>query len=106
MQPGLWTVHKETAANARQCHSGFMRLQVIKAMFAAAWIFAAVGIMVGSDHLTLTDRLTLGLLAIVPPVAMWFWGNDPVRTMSENIHEARDERRGRPEERRAGVKVQ
>jgi hypothetical protein len=69
-----------------------MQLQLIKAIIAVLWVLAAVGIMVGSDHLTLSDRLTLGLLAVVPPVAMWFWFNDPIRTMTENIHEARDER--------------
>lgn len=98
-------MHNETAANTRQCNSGFMQLRVIKATFAVAWIFAAVGIMVGSDHLTLTDRLTLGLLAIVPPVAMWFWWNEPIRA-SENIHDARDERGGPPDKRGAGVEVQ
>jgi hypothetical protein len=71
-----------------------MPLHLIKAIIAAVWVFAAVGIMVGSDHLTLIDRLTLGLLAVVPPVAMWFWFDDPIRTMSENIHEARGERPG------------
>jgi hypothetical protein len=71
-----------------------VQLQLIKAIIAVLWVLAAVGIMIGSDHLTLSDRLTLGLLAVVPPVAMWFWFNDPTRTMSENIHEARDERSG------------
>ena len=54
-----------------------MQVQLLKAALAAAWIFAAVGIMVGSDHLTWSDRLTLGVLAIVPPVAMWFWWSEP-----------------------------
>jgi hypothetical protein len=70
-----------------------MQLHQIKAIIAVGWVLAVVAIMVGSGHLTsLSDRLTLGLLAVVPPVAMWFWWNDPVRTMSQNIHEARDER--------------
>ena len=70
-----------------------MQLQQIKAIIAVVWVLATVAIMVGSGHLTsLGDRLTLGLLAVVPPVAMWFWWNDPVRTMSQNIHDARDER--------------
>jgi hypothetical protein len=70
-----------------------MQLQQIKVIIAVGWVLAVVAIMVGSGHLTsLSDRLTLGLLAVVPPVAMWFWWNDPVRTMSQNIHQARDER--------------
>lgn len=72
-----------------------MQLQQIKAIIAVGWVLAVVGIMFASGHLTsVGDRLTLGLLAIVPPAVMWFWWNDPVRTMSQNIHEARDERRG------------
>ena len=84
-------MHNETAANPSPCHTEFMRLQQIKAIVAVVWVLAVVAIMVGSGHLTsLGDRLTLALLAVVPPVAMWFWWNDPVRTMSQNIHDVRD----------------
>jgi hypothetical protein len=70
-----------------------MQLQQIKAIIAVVWVLAVVVIMVGSGHLTsLGDRLTLGLLAVVPPVAMWFWWNDPIPTMSQNIRDVRDER--------------
>jgi hypothetical protein len=70
-----------------------MQLQQIKAIIAVVWVFAVLAIMYWSGHLTsMSDRLTLGLLAVVPPVVMWFWWNDPVRTMSQDIHEARDER--------------
>jgi len=70
-----------------------MQLQQIKAIVAVVWVLLVVAIMVGSGHLTsMSDRLTLGLLAVVPPVVMWFWWKDPVRTMSQEIHEARDER--------------
>jgi ABC-type nickel/cobalt efflux system permease component RcnA len=72
-----------------------MQLQQIKTIIAVVWVLAVVGIMFAAGHVTsLSDRFTLGLLAVVPPAAMWFWWNDPVRTMSQNIHEARDERRG------------
>lgn len=71
-----------------------MQLSLIKAILAAVWVLAAVGIMAGSGQLTLIDRLTLGFLAVVPPVAMWFAWNDPIPTMSENIHGARNERTG------------
>lgn len=70
-----------------------MQLQMIKAIIAAAWVLAAIGIMVGPDHLTLIDRLTLAVLAIVPPVAMWFFWTEPT---SENIHDVRNERNERP----------
>jgi hypothetical protein len=83
-----------------------MQLQLIKAIIAVVWVLAAAGIMVGSDHLTLSDRLTLGFLAVVPPVAMWFWFKDPIGTMSENIHEARDVRPGTHEGATAEVNRQ
>jgi hypothetical protein len=86
------TVHNETAANPSPCHTELMQLRQIKAIIAVVWVLAVVVIMVGSGHLTsLGDRLTLGLLAVVPPVAMWFWWKDPVPTMSQNIHDVRDE---------------
>ena len=63
-----------------------MQLQQIKTIIAVVWVLTVAAIMAGSGHLTsLGDRLTLGLLAVVPPVAMWFWWNDPVRIMSQNI---------------------
>jgi hypothetical protein len=72
-----------------------MQLQQIKGIVAVVWVLTVVAIMVGSGHLTsLGDRLTLALLAVVPPAVMWFWWHEPVRTMSENIHDARDERSG------------
>ena len=64
-----------------------MQVRLLKATLAVAWIFAAVGIMVGSDHLTWSDRLILGVLAVVPPVATWFWWIEPTHTTSEDIHE-------------------
>ena len=85
-------MHNETAANPSPCHTAFMQLQQIKAIIAVVCVLAVVAIMVGSGHVTsLDDRLTLGLLAVGPPVTMWFWWNDPVRTMSQNIHDMRDE---------------
>jgi hypothetical protein len=54
---------------------------MIKAIIATAWVLAAIGIMVGPDHLTLVDRLTLVVLAVVPPVAMWFWWTEPMRNV-------------------------
>jgi hypothetical protein len=80
-----------------------MQLHLIKAIITVAWVFAALGIMLGPDHLTRIDRLTLVILAVVPPVAMWFWWNEPSRTMSGNIQEVRNERPGTPEELTEGT---
>ena len=79
-----------------------MQLPLIKAILAAVWVFAAVGIMVGSGHLTLIDRLTLGFLTVVPPVAMWFAWNDPIPTISESIHGVPNERAVTPERAKRG----
>jgi hypothetical protein len=73
-----------------------MQLPVIKAVLATAWILSAVGIMAGANHLSLIDHLTLGFLAVVPPVTMWFSWNEPTRTMSESIHGVRNERAAVP----------
>ena len=91
-------MHYETASTPRGWHTGFMQLQMIKAIIAAAWVLAAIGIMAGPDHLTLIDRLTLVVLAVVPPVAMWFWWTEPIR---KNIHDMRNEQPATPEERTA-----
>jgi hypothetical protein len=78
-----------------------MQLQHMKVVFAAVWAILVVAIMVGTGHVTsLTDRFTLGLFAVLPPLAVWFWWNDPARTMSESIHEVRDAG-GSPQKRTA-----
>ena len=73
-----------------------MQLHLIKALIAVAWVFTAVGIMIGPAHLTFIDRLTLAVLAVVPPVVMWFWWTEPT---SENAHDVRNERPDISEER-------
>jgi hypothetical protein len=34
--------------------------------------------------------IVMAALAILPPILLWFWWNDPEPTMSESIHEVRD----------------
>lgn len=88
---GAKAVHYETAAERIRCHAEDMQLQHMKVLFATVWVILVIAIMVGTGHVTsMSDRLTLGLLAVLPPLAMWFWWNDPARTMSESIHEVRD----------------
>ena len=68
-----------------------MQLQHRKALVAAVWAILVIAVMVGTGHVTsLADRLTLGLFAVLPPLAMWLWWNAPARTMSESIHDVRD----------------
>jgi hypothetical protein len=73
-------------------HSVCMKLQQIKIMLSAVWVLAAIVVLIGSAHVTsMTDRLALTVFSALPPLAMWFWWNDPSQTMSESIHGVRDE---------------
>ena len=69
-----------------------MTLLNMKIAIAAVWVLSAIMVISGSAHLTsMTDRLALAMFGILPPLAMWFWWKDPSQTMSERIHEVRDE---------------
>jgi len=66
-----------------------MRLNSIKAMVTAVWVFVvcagAIALNVGS----LSGWTVIAALAIVPPLVMiWRW-KDPPATMSEIIQDAR-----------------
>jgi ABC-type nickel/cobalt efflux system permease component RcnA len=70
-----------------------MKLQQIKTVLAAVWVFAVIVVFIGSAHATSTsDRLLLVAFALLPPVAMWLWWQDPSQTLSESIHGVRDEK--------------
>jgi len=71
-----------------------MKLQRIKTAIAAVWVLSAIVLLIGSAHVTsTTDRMVLTLFGILPPLAMWFFWNDPSQTLSESIHVVRDEGR-------------
>ena len=65
-----------------------MQFQRIKMIVAAIWVLVtlAIGIAAG-----VTWPLYLGIvaLAILPPVALLLWWNEPDQTMAEAIDEAR-----------------
>jgi hypothetical protein len=66
-----------------------MRLQNIKAGIALVWV--AIAIAAGSrlEIDTGSARALFAILAVLPPVAMWWLWNDPRPTMSESIDQAR-----------------
>jgi hypothetical protein len=71
-----------------------MTFQQIKIALAAVWLLSAIMVLINAAHVTsTTDRLALTIFGALPPLAMWFWWNDPTQTMSESIHRARDEGR-------------
>jgi HAMP domain-containing protein len=65
----------------------------IKIALALVWVLSAITVLMGSAHLTsTTNRVALAMFGILPPLAMWFWWNDPTQSLSESIHQVRDER--------------
>jgi hypothetical protein len=65
---------------------------------AAMWLCSAIFVVLGSAHFTsMVDRVALTVFGLLPPLVLWFWWNEPVPSMSERIHEARD---GQPTRRR------
>ena len=93
MRASLCTLGHQPSPPA--CDARGMTLLNIKIALAAVWVLSAIVVVIGSAHLTsVTNRLALAMFGIVPPLVMWFWWNDPTQTMSERIHQARDE--GRP----------
>lgn len=66
-----------------------MQLQRIKWALTGAWVLAAVIVGVVIRDLTWQIWVAFIALALLPPVALLFWWNDPAETMSETIHAAR-----------------
>lgn len=71
-----------------------MNSQQVTMVLAALWVISAITVLVGSAHATsMADRVALTIFGIFPPVAVWFWWNQPSQTLSESIHQVRDEGR-------------
>lgn len=51
----------------------------VSVLFALAWRSASM-----------PDGTAIAAIAILPPILLWFWWNDPEPTMSQSIHEVRD----------------
>jgi hypothetical protein len=66
----------------------------MKASAAGLWI---VGVFVFfaliSRGTPMPNGIAMAALAILPPILLWFWWNDPEPTMSQSIHEVRDDAR-------------
>jgi hypothetical protein len=69
-----------------------MTLRLMKASGAALWILGVFVFFVLTRNASMPNGVVMAALAIIPPILLWFWWNDPEPTMSESIHEARDSR--------------
>jgi hypothetical protein len=65
-----------------------MSLQQIKKTVSAVWILIAVVVAIAVDMSWARGLLIAGL-GLLPPLAILFLWNEPSRTMSESINDAR-----------------
>ena len=66
-----------------------MKLQQTKIILTALWLLAMLAVSYAANTATTSSWTTLAVLTVVPPIAMWFFWNDPPQTMSESIQKAR-----------------
>jgi hypothetical protein len=68
-----------------------MTLRLMKASASVLWILAVfVFFVLASRGLSMSDGTVIAAIAILPPILLWFWWNDPEPTMSESINEVRN----------------
>jgi hypothetical protein len=67
-----------------------MTLNRMKASAATLWILGVFVFVVAWRGASMPNGIAIAALAILPPILLWFWWNDPEPTMSESIHEVRD----------------
>jgi hypothetical protein len=68
-----------------------MTLRLMKASAAALWSLGVfVFFLLAWRSASMPDGIALAALAILPPIVLWFWWNDPEPTMSESIQEVRN----------------
>lgn len=67
-----------------------MTLRFEKAPAAVLWIVGVfVFFVLTARSVSMPDGTAIAALAILPPILLWFWWNDPEPTMSESIHAVR-----------------
>ena len=65
-----------------------MTLQRIKMAVSAVWVFIAMLIAIAVD-MSWTRGVLIASLGLLPPLAFLLLWNEPARTMSESINDAR-----------------
>jgi hypothetical protein len=71
-----------------------MKLPQIRIGLAVLWLFTIIMVVGSPRTMSITDLIALTVFGILPPLAIWFWWHEPSPTLSESIHQVRDE--GRP----------
>ena len=66
-----------------------MTLQRIKMTVSAVWVLIATMIAIALD-MSWTRGVLIACFGLLPPLAILLLWNEPSRTMSESIHDARD----------------
>jgi hypothetical protein len=69
-----------------------MTLRLMKASAAGLWILGVFVffVLVSRGASSMPNGIAIAAVAILPPILLWFWWNDPEPTMSQSIHEVRD----------------
>jgi hypothetical protein len=69
-------------------------------MRVPATVFWMVGVfaffVLAARRASMPDGVAMAVLAILPPILLWFWWHDPEPTMSQRIHDVRDSVSSRP----------
>ena len=99
MIPGgrsTWDVHFGTARVLSARYPSDMPLQIanlplqsIKMTFAAVWVFLALAIGLLAGVSSTGGTLALAAFGLLPPLALLLLWNDPPKSMSDNIRDAR-----------------
>ena len=66
-----------------------MPLQSIKMAFAAVWVFAALAVGLIAGVSSTGGKLALAAFGLLPPLALLLLWNDPAKSMSDDIRDAR-----------------
>jgi hypothetical protein len=66
-----------------------MQLERIKWFAVGAWMISAIILALVLRDLNWQIWVAFIALAVLPPLALLFWWNEPAQTMSESISEAR-----------------
>ncbi len=82
-------MHFGTAPFGAGAYSSHMQLKSIKAGLATAWVSAACVAGLAFHLNSVSSWTVLAGVALLPPIVMTWWWNDPPQTLSESIQEAR-----------------
>jgi hypothetical protein len=80
-------VHSGTAPLGEDTYTLKMKLKYAKVMLACVWICAVSGAGLVGDVSSLSSWTVLAGFAILPPLILMQWWNEPAQTISESIHE-------------------